>query len=70
MMVCYICQGKEEVINFPFYTHGSEGTNLCLTCRVVLTGLIRNMAGMAYRGKLLGYKLGKKEGGNKLWKQN
>ena len=60
-MECYICGGKDEVINLPLFTHGSEGTDLCLGCRIMLTNVIRDVVSISLKAKKAGFKLARKE---------
>ena len=48
---CYAC-GKEKPVRWKnLYTIGSEGTDLCLKCELVVVDLLRDMAGKAALAK-------------------
>jgi len=44
---CYAC-GQDKPVRWKnLYTIGSEGTNLCMECELVVVNLLRKMAGEA-----------------------
>jgi len=50
MKTCLICGNDKEVENLScIYTIGSEGTDLCLDCRIAVSDYIRKMMGMKAR---------------------
>ncbi len=43
-MNCLVCNSEKEVKNLGcIYTIGSEGTDLCLDCRIMIAELLRKM---------------------------
>ncbi len=43
-MKCNVCNSEKEVLQFDrLYTSGSEGTKLCLDCRIAVCEMIRRM---------------------------
>ena len=42
--ICYACKKNKPVRWKNLYTTGSEGTNLCIKCEMVLVNLLRSMA--------------------------
>jgi hypothetical protein len=42
--VCYACRKETQVRWKNLYTIGSEGTDLCMPCEMVLVNLLRTMA--------------------------
>ena len=58
-MDCYICGSENEVENLSLYTHGSEGTDLCLSCRIMLTNVINGCVSIAATAKKAGFKIGR-----------
>ena len=50
MRTCLICGNDKEVENLScIYTIGSEGTDLCIDCRIAVSDYIRKMITMKYR---------------------
>lgn len=51
-MKCMVCDSKKEVKKLSYiYTIGSEGTDLCLGCRVTVSKLLREMMALKERIK-------------------
>jgi hypothetical protein len=50
--VCYACKKDTQVRWKNLYTIGSEGTNLCMSCEMVLVTLLRKMANDATRERV------------------
>ena len=48
MVQCKVCRSEENVINLPLYVNGSEGVDLCLQCRMVLTEVTQGMIRSAF----------------------
>ena len=42
--ICYACKKETQVRWKNLYTTGSEGTNLCMPCEMILVNLLRDMA--------------------------
>jgi len=42
--ICYACREKKPVRWKNLYTLGSEGTNLCMECEMILVNLLRKLA--------------------------
>lgn len=42
--ICYACREKKPVRWKNLYTIGSEGTDLCMSCEMVVVNLLRDMA--------------------------
>ncbi len=42
--VCYACKKETQVRWKNLYTIGSEGTDLCMLCEMVVVNLLRTMA--------------------------
>lgn len=42
--ICYACRKEKPVRWKNLFTIGSEGTNLCMKCEMVLVNLLRDMA--------------------------
>lgn len=55
MNKCMACDNDKEVQYLPIYAFGSEGVNLCLQCRIVLSTVVRGMVSLGQR-KLLEHK--------------
>jgi hypothetical protein len=61
-MKCNICCTSEDikndiiVRNIPLYTIGSEGTNLCHQCEMIVVKFLRHMRIIASVGFQRGYK--------------
>jgi len=49
---CYACGLDKPVRWKNLYTIGSEGTNLCLECELIIVNMLRNMARDALRAKV------------------
>lgn len=49
---CFMCVKEVETRHINLYTVGSEGTELCDNCALVLTEICRALGRAAYRGKL------------------
>jgi hypothetical protein len=50
MRTCLICGSDKEVTHLStIYTIGSEGTDLCIDCRIAVSDYIRRMMAMKYR---------------------
>ena len=50
--VCYACRKHTQVRWKNLYTIGSEGTNLCMPCEMILVNLLRNMAREAHLARV------------------
>jgi len=51
-MNCSICDSDKEVKNLGvIYTIGSEGTNLCIDCRIRVSNYIRGLMSLATKIK-------------------
>lgn len=49
-MSCLICGSDKEVENLScIYTIGSEGTDLCIDCRIAVSDYIRKMMSLKWR---------------------
>ena len=47
-MNCLVCDSNKEVKNLGvIYTIGSEGTNLCIDCRIRVSNYIRGLMSLA-----------------------
>jgi hypothetical protein len=60
--VCYACKKTTQVRWKNLCTIGSEGTDLCIKCEMVVVNLLRTMANKATRERVRLIKL--KKGGN------
>ena len=59
---CIICKVPDvEVFYLQLYTIGSEGTEVCLPCRIALTNVAKGMMEIGQRAYMLGYKQGAKK---------
>ena len=63
-MHCTLC-GEESnedltVRNINLYVVGSEGTNLCFSCEMIIVELFRKMMSLKSRVYIRGYKNGKR----------
>ncbi len=70
---CYAC-GQDKPVRWKnLYTIGSEGTDLCLKCELIIVNMLRNMAAKAALAKRDEYKRkralreAKKRSGEKSW---
>lgn len=45
--ICYACKKDKPVRWKNLYTTGSEGTDLCMPCEMILVNLLRKMANEA-----------------------
>lgn len=61
MIECSICRDTKEVIHLSIYSMGSEGTNVCLSCRIKITEFIRALMSLRTKGYLQGIKDATKE---------
>jgi len=54
-MNCTVCGSINDVRNLgTIYTIGSEGTNLCLDCRIMVSEFLRKAMGLVDRLKMGG----------------
>jgi len=57
MRTCTICQESyEKTKPLDLYTIGSEGTNVCLDCELLIVEYIRGLRVIAAKSRKLGYK--------------
>ena len=55
--ICKICgEESKEIVWLQLYTIGSEGTDVCLNCRMALTRVANDMRSLANRSRLRGMK--------------
>lgn len=59
---CYACQEEKPVRWKNLYTIGSEGTDLCMPCELVIVNLLRDMARETTLKRVRGIKQAKKGG--------
>jgi hypothetical protein len=55
---CRVCQTPtepENLTHLKIYVAGSEGVDVCLTCRKVLTEVLRGMMSANFAGRKQGY---------------
>ena len=57
--ICYACKKTTQVRCKNIYTIGSEGTDLCMSCEMVVVNLLRTMAREATRERVRLIKLRK-----------
>ena len=62
-MECTICKSSHEVDNLAIYTIGSEGTNLCLECRIIVSNMLKGMMSRCSSIELKVWKEVNKKGG-------
>lgn len=54
---CSICKERTRDVKFlPLYVIGSEGIQICVSCRNTLTEVAKGMMLVASKAKMLGYK--------------
>jgi len=62
MNCCDLClSSSEEIKHLPLYTHGSEGINVCLQCRIILTEVARGLRSVSGKARMRAYKDAKKQ---------
>lgn len=49
---CDICGSTSEVHHLPIYANGSEGVEVCISCRIVLTEVVRGMTRACVRARV------------------
>jgi len=49
---CYICKEEELVRCKNLYTIGSEGTDLCINCEMIVVKFVRDLAVKATQAKI------------------
>ena len=61
MMKCMVCRSEKEVKHLGnIYTIGSEGTDLCIDCRIATSNFIRQLQNVASRAKAFPVKVVKR----------
>ena len=61
---CYACQEDKPVRWKNLYTIGSEGTNLCMKCEMIVVNLLRDMSREATIARVQVIKQSKLKGGD------
>jgi hypothetical protein len=64
MMLCGICTKeclREDLTYLALYVVGSEGSHVCLECRMLLTEHVRALKSVVTKSKMLGVKIGRRE---------
>jgi len=59
--MCYICRSTKGIENINLYFNGSEGVNLCHSCRMFVTKMIIGMAHIGTVSTMRGFKIARKE---------
>jgi hypothetical protein len=59
--ICTICKDETEVTHLELYTIGSEGTWVCLSCRIALGEVAKRMMHACTMSFKAGYKQGKND---------
>ena len=57
--LCHTNSDSDEIKHLPLYVFGSEGINVCLQCRIILTSVasgLRSTANKAYKNGYLNRK--------------
>lgn len=70
-MICTICgegESNTPIKNLDLYTVGSEGTNVCFSCEMILVETIRRMMEIGNRSFLRGYKARKEAQYKEMYK--
>jgi len=49
-ILCDICKQANETVYLPIYTSGSEGTYLCIECRILLANYINSLKRIRNKG--------------------